>query len=180
MAMIDLLIDFFFFPSSSLPCDVAEVREVVEAEEPFRRRLKPVFSEDSVPSTEFRLLRLWEVLSAMEGVPNEFKDSCDRANADASSRRCGPEEDAFSEFPFTFNFVLGVLIFRLDSIFMGVPASPFLGFLVGVGPADEVEGAFSILAKSSTFFRFCKAFEGGLGRAGTPGRGGSWLGRGLS
>ena len=48
---------------------------------------------------------------------------------------------------------------------MGVPASPFLGFLVGVGPADEVEGAFSILAKSSTFFRFCKAFEGGLGRA---------------
>ena len=38
MAMIDLLIDFFFFPSSSLLCDAAEVRE---AEEPFRRKLNP-------------------------------------------------------------------------------------------------------------------------------------------
>ena len=47
---------------------------------------------------------------------------------------------------------------------MGVPVSPFLGFLVGVGPAEGVEVAFSLFARSSAFLRFCNALNGGLGR----------------
>ena len=43
----------------------------------------------------------------------------------------------FSLFPFNFNLVLGVLIFRFESIFMGVPAKPFFVLFVGVGPADD-------------------------------------------
>ena len=49
MAMIDRRMDLpFFLPSSSLPWDEAEVREPVEADDPFRRRLKPGAGKRSV------------------------------------------------------------------------------------------------------------------------------------
>jgi len=144
----------------------------VDAVDPFRRRLKPFFNDGSDDSpTEFRLFKLCDVFSAVEGVPMNSKDSCDRANAEASWRRWGPVAGGLSTLPLILNLFLGVFILRLESIFMGVPANPFFVRFVGVGPAE----AFSWLVPSSGLRRL--AF-GGVGRVG----GCEWglFGRGLS